>query len=464
MRRKFILVSRKGVFYAQFWNSLTNSYSSRRSTGTSDRDEALVVVADWMRNGISPDGIPSNLPEQKEIVKKPVSEALTVDAIIAFIRGDDFSKDDASRVLKALKQRNFIENAYLKNSPPSEPLIDFLLRVWQPDGPYISDRRAFKHSITLRHIEDTIRSINCHWKPAFKDMRLGDLRPADIRAFLVKLSESGLSPARINKIYAAGSAPLRWAAANGIIENDPTRGVQRFANIPVKRRGVLSTKELEKLFALPLSAWNRNPKEFKCLSNGRLTKDIAYDERNKTAFAIAATCGLRLGEIVALQAQDIGEDRLFVRHSWNDSDRLKCPKNGEAREVPLLPEIRAMIIRLLRSYPGQVTAETFVFWGRYTDRPIDEKLLSRGFLYALGAIGISDDERKRRGISFHSLRHGYAKAMTNRLSIERAMRATGHKTRAMLEHYADHTIEEDMEAEAIAMQEAFKKVISIKSA
>ena len=80
-------------------------------------------------------------------------------------------------------------------------------------------------------------------------MRLGDLRPVDIKAFIVEPSNLGLSSARTNEIYATGSTPLRWAATNGIIENDPASGFQRFANIPVKRCGVLSTQELEKLYS-----------------------------------------------------------------------------------------------------------------------------------------------------------------------------------------------------------------------
>lgn len=57
-------------------------------------------------------------------------------------------------------------------------------------------------------------------------------------------------------------------------------------------------------------------------------------------------CGLRLGEVAALQLRDIGEDRLYLRHSWARLDGLKKPNNGEEQETPLLLELRDSLRKL----------------------------------------------------------------------------------------------------------------------
>jgi integrase len=59
---------------------------------------------------------------------------------------------------------------------------------------------------------------------------------------------------------------------------------------------------------------------------------------------LSATTGMRQGEVLAVRGGDIGEGVLSVGHSWSAEDGLKSPKNGEARPVPLLPEVREALL------------------------------------------------------------------------------------------------------------------------
>jgi len=335
-------------------------------------------------------------------------------------------------------QRGFIDRATLKGGPSSELVVDFLRRSWAEDGPYVLERKAYGHDLGKRHIRESLAIIDRYFVSAFPGIRLGDLKRADIKAALVHLSESDLSAGTVNKAFAALSAPLGWAFRNDIIAEDPSEGVPRFA-APSAKKGILDDEELAALFGL---AWP--------------------DTRARVAFMVAATTGARLGEVMALQARDIGEDRLFIRHSWNDDDRLKSPKNGEEREAPLLAEVRAELLALLATNPHGASAETFPFYGAEAARPLDGQAVSRAFNEALASIGIDEKARRARGLSFHSLRHGYAKKMSDRLSTERAMKATGHLSREMLTRYADHRSEEDMKAVAAASADAFGTVLAFK--
>jgi integrase len=443
--RRFSFHRRNGIIYCQLFNPTTRRYLAARSTGTKASDEALLVVADWLREG---------LPNPKDRKPRPVAEVFEIEHVLAAVRSSSFGAPDATRVLEALKERGFIDRATVKGTPAAEFVPDFLRRIWAEDGPYVVERRAYGHELTKRHIRESLGIVERYWAPAFKGIRLGDLTRAEVKSAIVHLSETGLAPGTVNKAFATLSAAFGWAARNAIIEEDPTDGIPRFASKAAKK-GILEDAELSDLFALD---WE--------------------DERGKVAFMVAATTGMRLGEVAALQGRDIGEDRLYVRHSWNDDDKLKSPKNGEEREAALLPEVRRALLDLLAKNPHGTGAESFIFYGAYPDRPIDPIAISRAFDKALTHLSLGDDfeaatdERKKevlatwkaRKVTFHSLRHGFAKLMADRLETEQAMKATGHLSKAMLEHYADHKTREDFAAVATAAGNAFGTVLSFSRA
>ncbi|HOI22526.1 MAG TPA: tyrosine-type recombinase/integrase [Spirochaetales bacterium] len=446
-RQAFSIQIRNGIYYVQLWNEATGKYTSARSTEAKNKDEARDIAREWVKNGVP--------ASRSSTAKRQVRDVLTIDAVITVIRSPCFLETDAQAILNALKERGFIESAYTSSSSSAELLSTFMRRAWSPEGPYVQERRAYRHSIGMRHIQAAESAIRTHWEPAFEGKRLGDIHRIDLKEFTISLARAGLAPKTVNKVLSFGTSVLRWAANNGLIPEDPTKGVSRFANIQVKNRGVLEATELEALVRLAPLDWIVKP------TNGRFNPP---EERERTAFLIAASTGMRLGEIVALRAGDLDGDRIHVRHSWSEADRLKAPKNGLARDVPLLPDVKDAITRLLETNPHSKGEESFVFWGRYADRPVDSKLISYGFNRALKAIGIHEETRKARGLSFHSLRHGYARAMSDRLATEVAMTATGHLSTEMLRHYSEHKSEEAFAQVKSATAEAFAKVLKFKSA
>ena len=52
MRKRYYLYQRKGTFYAILTDPATGAMLTARTTGTATREDALLVVADWMRDGI----------------------------------------------------------------------------------------------------------------------------------------------------------------------------------------------------------------------------------------------------------------------------------------------------------------------------------------------------------------------------------------------------------------------------
>jgi hypothetical protein len=71
--RPFYLHPRNGIIYAQFVDPQTKKLLPARSTKKTSRDEALLVVYDWLKNGI---------PQKKNTPPREIKEKLTVAQIL----------------------------------------------------------------------------------------------------------------------------------------------------------------------------------------------------------------------------------------------------------------------------------------------------------------------------------------------------------------------------------------------
>ncbi|MGA2765857.1 MAG: tyrosine-type recombinase/integrase [Spirochaetia bacterium] len=221
------------------------------------------------------------------------------------------------------------------------------------------------------------------------------------------------------------------------------------------RRGVLAEEEVERLFARP---W--------------------FDERAWLRNALALSTGLRQGEVLAVQVRDIADDRLLVRHAWSNLDGLKAPKTGEERTVPLMLGLRAVLLDLARKNPHGVGPASFVFWSvDRADRPMDAHGLLDPLKAALLRLTLTDDDAKdpekvkqaetywrSRRVCFHSWRHLYAARMADRLEARKVMSATGHKSGAVFEVYADHASEKVFQEVSAAAADTFGKLVTFPAA
>jgi hypothetical protein len=49
-RKKYYLHTRNGIFHAELTNPVTGRKLTARSTGECNRDDALLVISDWLKN------------------------------------------------------------------------------------------------------------------------------------------------------------------------------------------------------------------------------------------------------------------------------------------------------------------------------------------------------------------------------------------------------------------------------
>lgn len=111
--------------------------------------------------------------------------------------------------------------------------------------------------------------------------------------------------------------------------------------------------------------------------------------------------GLRQSEILTLKAEDLQEDGVFVRTSWDrETKKLVPPKNGKPRFVALALPVTELLARL--SAAAAPTKEGYLFPNARLNGPVDHKVVNARFFAALSKVEIDEGTRKARNVTFHS--------------------------------------------------------------
>lgn len=311
---------------------------------------------------------------------------------------------------------------------------------FDPNGSYAKDLRNYGKKVSDRQLQAQDGYTRIYLIPFFDDTRLTKVTAKKIRLLQSRLLEGkyptieerepvALHGGTVNHITVALKKILEKAEQDGLIQATPT--IHRVAQ-EYKQRGVLTLQEIRKLFALE---WN--------------------DRRYKVANLLAAMTGMRRGEIMALRRCDIRKDHLRVTGSWDEpSQKRKATKTGVTRDIAIDSDTLREVIAMTRESPWN-GPESYVFYGERRDRPMKVLGPQDALVTALKRIGIDNETRKARGITFHSWRHFYNSTMINSgIPIQKVQSQTGHSTDAMSSHYYHATEFEDV----IAVQQGLALV------
>jgi integrase len=310
----------------------------------------------------------------------------------------------------------------------ASPLFaDYCANFWDWDSsPYIQGKQARGQRIGREHVTHCAAYVKNYIRPAFPALRLAAVRPFMIEDFMMKLKkDSGLGNRSINGILAAAVVPLHEAARLGLIATDPASSMRMLGN-DARKKGIPTEDEVRALVALP-----------------------GLDPRARCAILLGAACALRIGEIQALRISDIGEETITVASNWAKMDGLKCTKTGRVRIVPLPRMIRDTLLELEAANPHG--PGHFLMYGTLPDAPLDMRALERMFYAALRRIGVDEETRTARALSFHSLRHWSNATLRGAVSDAKLRLLTGHSTEAMTDRY-DHATESDLAELALAQE------------
>jgi integrase len=448
--RQFYLFPRKGIFSVQFVDPSTKKCLTAKSTGKTSRDEALMVVYDWMRNGIPP----RQSKKAATGASRPVSEAFSAAEIIDRLKMTVLTPQDIAKIEKILKTKEDTNNA---NNSGSETLVNYLRRFWNYEkSPYVGEKLSHKLSITRRYVDTSLKRVNLYWAPYFGEKTLAEISRQELKNFSDHIGKNNpnLAAGTLRGIRRIGVIALRWAYANNIIPLDPTTRLPTYSS-KFKKRGVLSPGEAARLFELN---WD--------------------DDQSFLINLVGMVTGLRVSEILALQPENIGEEYLTVEHSFSPTDGLKGTKTEESKTVPIMPEIRDILRQLGETNPHK---DGYIFYGGKSGAPVNaykplymlKKMLIELYLEDHKIETDNDDTEegkkafnekrireakeywKKRNVVFHSWRHFYSARMADKIEARKVMLATGHKTEAVFQGYANHALENDLEEVASTAKEVF---------
>ena len=238
-----------------------------------------------------------------------------------------------------------------------------------------------------------------------------------------KMLDSGMASSSINKVLQSIRTPLAEAYRTGLIQQNVADKIKN-VSLSNKEKGILSPDE-------------------RTLLEDELRKQFSKSNEGRMKFlviALAIHTGLREGEIRALHVNDIELNQdppyILVRHAYNDKDKLKAPKGKMKRIVTLPYNLAKELVEF-----SECSSQYFLFHSlKKKDVPISPQLIAKWFNEALVAINISEEEQKKRNLTFHSLRHGYITATRDAKmnDFDRQLLA-GHKSQAMTEHYTKET-------------------------
>ena len=242
--RPFYLHRRQGVWYAELVDQATGKKLNARSTETTDRDQAVMKVALWLKTGV---------PTSRKGKPRPVEEAVGTQSILRAVKNTDLNGNDAIKIVNVLKERGLVDVSIVKAGQGSILFTDFLRQFWNyVDSPYVREKKSYGHNLGRRHCYEMQSRIGSFYDDYFTDRPLGSITRQDLKSFSMFLTDQRekpigfkgkfvekLSPGYINKILKCSTTALAWAYKEGRISDDPTAGLLKFSETP-KKRGVLT--------------------------------------------------------------------------------------------------------------------------------------------------------------------------------------------------------------------------------
>jgi integrase len=267
--------------------------------------------------------------------------------------------------------------------------------------PIEADLRRRGRSISQATMYNRRKAMEKHILPYLGRRPLCSISTAVVNRWLLELPEKGgLSRNSSNQVFAILSVMMGHMAEAGDITANPCAKVRRLGD-DSERYPAFTIAEVRKVIG----------------SEGE------WDDAVRLMCIVAASTGMRLGEVQALLPENVHEDRIEVRYNWARNMELKTPKNGRGRTVPISPDL----YRMLREAAAGNDGFIFSFDGKkpFSFSHVGETLRAR-----CDAVGV------KGGKTFHSFRAFMNTQLSEANVNETVIRSiVGHSDAKMTEHY-----------------------------
>ena len=322
-----------------------------------------------------------------------------------------------------------LESGILFSNNANVLFSDWCIDFWSWDkSEYIALRNNLhKDSIGKEYAYNMLKNFKKNVLPLIpKGLKLVNVTTQILDKITKELYKTGKTSGTIKVIIYSFSIPLKEATRLGLISQNPADKLLKSSG-DERDRGVLSKEELDKIVAY--------------LQSNRDTIFSSY----RLGILLAASTGMRLSEVRAVNVSDFvecdvkGYEKLLIRHSIGYLSGVKGTKGKYDRSV-LVEKSFAEEIKKNANDNGVAFPSS-----REKREYMSAPSLRIAFYEILSEIGINEEERKKRNITFHSLRHSFSTLSRDyEISQEDRMLVLGHKSTKINDRYT-HSTDEALE-------------------
>lgn len=264
--------------------------------------------------------------------------------------------------------------------------------------------------------------VTLHVEPAWGRVALAEVAPADVAAWLTRLSTTGLAAATVRYIHRVLSLALNYAVLDGRLSRNPAEGV-------------------------PLPRAKARPKRF--LSHAEVA-ELAEEcgDYSVLVYALGYT-GLRWGEAAALQVGDVDllRRRITVQRAMAEVGGravIGTPKDHERRDVP----IPGFLVEQLVQQTAGREKDALVF-------PAPKGGILRNGNFRRNVFDAATERADVHDVTPHGLRHTAASlAIAAGATVVVVQRMLGHSSPSITLDVYSHLFADDLDTVADRLHDA----------
>jgi integrase len=275
---------------------------------------------------------------------------------------------------------------------------------------YIKEQRKRK-TIKQSSVDTFQVVVSATLVPYFGKMKLDAINAEAVEKWFDEMIEKKYKYTTINGYYSVLKMMIKWAVTEKILPADPLAQVKRLST-KKKKRLLITHDEFRTLFSGDWRViWNK--------------KFVLY-----AANKLAALTGMRESEVLGLRGEFVFDDHIILCAQY-DKYGYRDTKTEIEHSIPITEKLAADM-RELKSINGQ----GYLFSLDGGIKPVSCSYFYKGLKKAMNNIGITNEERKKRGISPHAWRHFCnTEMLKGGMNVKMVQAATGHKSEKSTDRY-----------------------------
>lgn len=329
-----------------------------------------------------------------------------------FLPVEHYSRDEAIREAVVLKaQREEDRQTLVKDKKTNDLLFsNYTKGFFSPGGRWYRQKENAGKEPCKAYLDNLITVLNNEWLPKLKNKDIRKITTADLEKIQEKWQyqnpkkdpsswgKNAKSGRTLNQYIATLSIIFEEARKLQHIEFNPCKNLTRYRD-KARAKKVLQKSEQDIIF------------------RGKDSINELF-EKNFIVYSVCLTAlltGMRQSELLGLRVKDIDFDKRLIHlcGAWDHvaGHRIEGSRGNKQHErlIPLFRELIPHLKRTIISLPGTPSAAEFDnrFLFSYTgEKPLSSVTVGNYFKRAVTAgLKLSEEERKSRQITFHSLRH-----------------------------------------------------------